>query len=146
MIHCATWLTFECYLKLQYNIEDNLAQTREQTLVPDLFVLTVVFLALKKFGFSEIRNSSPLIFYFFNLFSMQFFSADATMFSIFFFFDHKKLKKSPQKVAHNRPRPFFFSAAPTAQNCPELHFRFIDSFIKPSHLGSLITTNCKNCS
>ena len=89
LIHCATWLTFECYLKLQYNIEDNLAQTREQTLVPDLYVLTVVFLALKKFGFSEIRNSSPLIFYFFNLFSMQFFSADATMFSIIsFFFAH----------------------------------------------------------
>jgi hypothetical protein len=26
----------------------------------------------------------------------------------------------------------FFSAAPTAQNSPELHFRFVNSFIKPS--------------
>jgi hypothetical protein len=33
---------------------------------------------------------------------------------------------------------FFFSAAPTAQNSPELHFRFINSFIQPSLVGSLI--------
>ena len=32
---------------------------------------------------------------------------------------------------------FFFSAAPTAQNSPELHFRFINSFIQPSLVGSL---------
>ena len=29
----------------------------------------------------------------------------------------------------------FFSAAPTAQNSPGLHFRFINSFIQPSHVG-----------
>ena len=29
------------------------------------------------------------------------------------------------------------SAAPTAQNIPELHFCFINSFIQPSHVGSL---------
>ena len=71
---------------------------------------------------------------------MQLFSADATMFSNFFFYDHKKLKKTPQKVAHNRLRPFFFSAASTAQNCPELHFRFINSFIQSSLLRSLVIT------
>ena len=44
---------------------------------------------------------------------MQLFSADATMFSKKKKnFDHKKLKKPPQKVAHNRPRPFFFSLQP----------------------------------
>ena len=32
---------------------------------------------------------------------------------------------------------FFFSAAPTAQNSPEIHFRFINSFIQPSLVGSL---------
>jgi hypothetical protein len=32
---------------------------------------------------------------------------------------------------------FFFSAAPTAQNSPELHFRFINYFIQPSLVGSL---------
>ena len=30
-----------------------------------------------------------------------------------------------------------FSAAPTAQNSPELHFRFINYFIQPSRVGSL---------
>ena len=32
---------------------------------------------------------------------------------------------------------FFFSAARTAQNSPELHFRFINSFIQSSLVGSL---------
>ena len=32
----------------------------------------------------------------------------------------------------------FFSAAPTAQNSPELHFRFIHSFIQPSLVGSIV--------
>ena len=43
---------------------------------------------------------------------------------------------------------FLFSAAPTAQNSPELHFRFINYFIQPSLVGSLIsifgTLECKN--
>ena len=33
---------------------------------------------------------------------------------------------------------FFLSAAPTAQNNPELHFRFINSFIQLSLVGSLV--------
>ena len=33
----------------------------------------------------------------------------------------------------------FFSAAPTVQNSPKLHFRFINSFIQPSLLKSLDT-------
>ena len=32
---------------------------------------------------------------------------------------------------------YFFSATPTAQNSPELHFRFINSFIQLSRVGSL---------
>ena len=39
-------------------------------------------------------------------FSMQLFNADAQI----FFFAHKKLKKLPSKVAHNRPR-FFLGLA-----------------------------------
>ena len=54
------------------------------------------------------------------------------------FFAHKKLKKPPQKVAYLWQLRLFFSAAPTAQNSPELHFRFISSFIQPSLVGSLI--------
>ena len=55
------------------------------------------------------------------------------------FFDLKKLKKkTPQKVAYLWQLGVFFSAAPTAQNSPELHFRFINSFIQPSLVGSLM--------
>ena len=43
-----------------------------------------------------------------------------------FIFALKKLKKTPQKVAYLwQLGGFFFSAAPTAQNSPELHFCFI---------------------
>ena len=36
---------------------------------------------------------------------------------------------------------FLFSAAPTAQNSPELHFRFMNSFKQPSRVESLFTTD-----
>ena len=50
------------------------------------------------------------------------------------FFAHKKLHTCGSWE-------LFFSAAPTAQNIPELHFRFINSFIQPSRVGSLRTTD-----
>ena len=54
------------------------------------------------------------------------------------FFALKKLKKPPQKVAYLwQLGIFFLSAAPTAPNSPELHFRFINYFIQPSLLGYL---------
>ena len=51
----------------------------------------------------------------------------------------------PQKVEKTTPKScilmavgrFFFSAAPTAQNSPELNFRFINFFIQSSLLRSL---------
>ena len=39
-----------------------LAQIREQMSVPDLYVVTVAFLALKKTGFSEIKFFSKIFF------------------------------------------------------------------------------------
>ena len=55
-------------------------------------------------------------------------------------FVHKKLKKPPQKVAYLwQLGGFFFSAALTTQNSPELHFRLINSFIQPSLLESLLS-------
>ena len=53
-----------------------------------------------------------------------------------------------QKVEKTTPKSciliavgrFFFSAASTAQNSPELHFHFINSFIQPSLVGSQIST------
>ena len=41
---------------------------------------------------------------------MQLFSADATKQKKNF--AHEKLKKTPQKVAHNRPKPFYFTVQP----------------------------------
>ena len=51
----------------------------------------------------------------------------------------KSWKKPPQKVAYlYQLGEFFFSVAPTAPNSPELHFRFINSFIQSSLLRSLL--------
>ena len=55
------------------------------------------------------------------------------------FLGHKKFKKTPQKAAYLWQLGVFFSAAPTAQNSPELHFRFINSFIQPSRVESLLS-------
>merc|ERR1712008_578653 len=102
------------------------SQIREQMAGPDLYVLTVGFLALKKPDFSEKKNSSPQKIIFFYLFSMQLFSADATMFSkfFFFFFSPKKLKKPPSKVAHNRPKPFFPQPSPSHSQQPKIDFSY----------------------
>ena len=62
---------------------------------PDLYVLTVVFLALKKTGFSEIKNSSQ-----------------------------KKLKKPPSKVAHNQPKPFLTQPSPSHSQQPKIDFSY----------------------
>ena len=49
------------------------------------------------------------------------------------------MKKTPQKVAYLwQLRGFFFSAAPTAQKSPKLHFHFINYFIQSSLLRSLV--------
>ena len=57
-------------------------------------------------------------------------------FKKYIFLVHKKLKNPPQKVAYLWQ---FFLAAQTAQNSPELHFRFINSFIQPSRVESLLS-------
>ena len=100
------------------------SQTREQTSVPDLYVLTVAFLALKKTGFSEIKFFSQKI----NNFFLPFFYATFqcgryNVFKFFFFFfAHKKLKKPPSKVAHNRPKPFLRQSSPGHSPQPRSSF------------------------
>ena len=54
-----------------------------------------------------------------------------------FFLPTKSWKNHPKKLHTYGSWEFFFSAAPTAQNSPELHFRFINSFIQSSLLRSL---------
>ena len=78
-------------------------------------------LALKKTGFSPEKNSSQKNKYIFYLFSMQLFSADATMFSKYmnFFFDRKKLKKPPSKVAQKNSNPLFYPCCPELPKWPK---------------------------
>ena len=60
------------------------------------------------------------------------------------FFCPQKVEKTPQKVAYLWQLGVFFSSAPTAQNSPELHFRFMNYFIQPSLLESLLPTKLKS--
>ena len=57
-----------------------------------------------------------------------------------YFFLNLKMCFCPQKVAYLWQLGVFFSAAPTAQNSPELHARFINSFVQPSLVGSVMVT------
>ena len=50
----------------------------------------------------------------------------------------KSWKNHPKKLHTYSSWEFFFSAAPPAQNSPELHFRFINFSIQPSLLESLV--------
>ena len=45
-------------------------------------------------------------------------------FFFLFFFDHKKLKKPPSKVAHNRPKPFLRQSSPGHSPQPRSSFPF----------------------
>ena len=72
---------------------------------------------------------------------MQLFNADAKIFFkkfLKFVCPQKVEKKTPQKVAYLWQLGVFFSAAPTAQKSPEIHFHFINSFIQLSLVGSLL--------
>ena len=105
-------------------------QIREQMSVPDLYIVTVAFLALKKWFFWD------------NFFFQKFFWKILTLFYATFqcgrynvkkiqkkiFFAHEKLKKTPKKVAQNRPRPLFPTnqprPQPTAQNWFSISWNF----------------------
>ena len=63
----------------------------------------------------------------------------------------RKLKNHPKSCILMAVGRVIFSAAPTAQNSPELHFRFINSFIQSPLLRFLLTTffwnyKCMICS
>ena len=55
---------------------------------------------------------------------MHLFSADAKVFSKKIFFAPENMKKTPSKVANNRPTHFFFQYCQRAQNHPKSHFLF----------------------
>ena len=74
---------------------------------------------------------------------MQLFNADT---KIFLKFKKKKIlstkswKNHPKKLLTHGSWEVFFSAAPPAQNSPELHFRFISFSMQLSLLESLVYT------
>jgi hypothetical protein len=80
--------------------------------------------------------------FFFYLFSMQLFSADAMVFSkknLKIFFDPEKVKKLASKVAHNQPRPFYFTVQPRpTAHSPVLIFHIVKSWDQASVLLSVM--------
>ena len=102
------------------------AQIRDQMSVPDLYVLTVAFLALKKTGFSEINKSSQkkknFLLFFYATFQCG--RYNVFKFFFFFFFALKKLKRPHSKVAHNRPKFFFPQPSPTHSQQPKIDFSY----------------------
>ena len=103
-------------------------QYSQQQSVPDLYVVTVAFLALKKgspkknWFFSLFRGQKFFFLNFFYKFLCNFSVRTLWCFQKKFkiFFGLEKVKKQASKVAHNRPRPFFPTnqprPQPTAQN------------------------------
>ena len=88
---------------------------------PYLHVFTLKFLALRKTGFSPIKNTSQLFFDFclplfyetFQCRLLQYFQKNLN-----WFFTHENFKKMASKVAHIGPN-FFFTVQPTTHR-PEL--------------------------
>ena len=82
----------------------------------------------------EIKGSGPIMSNFWGLF-FHFFGAQK---KIKFFFDPKKVKKRASKVAHNRPRPFYFTVQPRpTAHSPELIFHIMKSWDQTSVLLSV---------
>ena len=81
-------------------------QIREQMSVPDLYVVTVAFSALKKTGNFFFQN------FFWKILTLFYATFQCGRYNVKkiqkkFFFAHEKLKKPPKKVAQNQPRPLF---------------------------------------
>ena len=87
-------------------------------------------LALKKNGFSEKKNfPPPQKIFFFHLFSMQLFSADAMVFSKKFkkiFLTPKKWKNGPQKLLIIGPDPFISQSSPDHSPQPRIDFSYYE--------------------
>ena len=66
---------------------------------------------------------SPIFLLFFTFFLCNFSVRTLQCFQ-FFFFAHKKLKKPPSKVAHNRPKPFIPQPSPTHRQQPKIDFSY----------------------
>ena len=105
-------------------------QIRKQMSGPDLHVFTLKFLQPKKVLFSGskkiIKNDI-----------MQLFIADTIVFS-----NHEK---PPSKVAHTRPRPFYFTVQSSPDHSTELIFHTMKSWDQTSVLLSVTTYFVHKC-
>ena len=108
---------------------------------------TLKFLALKKNCFSEKKKSSPKKYFFLPFFNATFQCGRYGVFkkNLKFFFDPEKVKKQASKVAHNRPRPSYFTVQPRpTAHSPELIFHIMKSRDQTSVLLSNMQKNDKN--
>ena len=88
----------------------------------------------------------PQIFFFLPFFYATFQCGRYGVFKIFlkYFFDPEKVKKRASKVAHNRPRPFYFTVQPRPMaQSPELIFHIMKSRDQTSVLLSVAQTALK---
>ena len=116
-----------------FSLKSFSSQNSQQKSVPDLYVVTVAFLALKKlvfFTFSEPPKKISKFFFFRFLCS---FLVRTLHYSFFKklkkkFFDPEKVKKPPKKVAQNRPRPLFPTVQPRPQPTAQNQFPILRTF------------------
>ena len=102
--------------KSKYNLLTALAsQIREQILVPDLYVFTVESVVYKKKVFFMFSGSIFFKIFFYATFQCGRYNVKKIILKQSFF-AHEKLKKTPKKVAHNRPKPLYSTVQPTAEN------------------------------
>ena len=99
-------------------------------------------LALKKMVFLEkIKSSPPQKKFFFTSFLCNFSVSTLRCFqkNSKKNFDPKKVKKQAKKIAHNRPRPFYFTVQPRAMaHSPELILHIMKSRDQTSVLLSVV--------
>jgi len=119
-----TMYRFSRFQRTCPNLKSSQSRSKQRT-GQRVLVHTLKFLALKKNWFSPVKNNSPpKKKYFFTFFLCNFSVRTLQCFQKKILFDHKKLKTPPKKVAHNRPRPFFFLCSPACPKQPRSSFPF----------------------
>ena len=111
-------------------------------------LITVLYLALKKLVFLKKKILPKKKKFFFTFFLCKFSVRTLQCFQFFFFFfDHKKLKKPPSKVAHNRPKPFLRQSSPGHSPQPRSSFPFYKKSIATLSLllSAFDTRQSGNC-
>jgi hypothetical protein len=125
------------------------SQYSQQQSVPDLSVFTLKFHSNfnpEKNVFSEKKKSSQK-----KIFLFTFFLCSFSVRTLWGFqkkkkknFDPEKVKKRASKVAHNRPRSFYFTVQPRpTAHSPELIFHIMKFRDQTSVLLSVVSTNHK---